>query len=328
MTKTMKDIYQQIWNCDRHKLSVSPRDTDGGWLDPDADILVDEQIAAFGRRDLDLARQPLFHRVNEAKLNDILTYVSLIALLDNYQFDNQRHEIVSRLEKAEVEQFIEDILATKPIEIARKYIGEQLNIKCDRDKFAWNLKSIWFDLYTNYFGEVSVRDASGFEHVFVGEGKYDFDDRPDKISGAISGYHSWIKFYLDEKQQRVNYLGHNYDLQGDMGIENPYVVTLQMLWQNCHDAVQPCDRKRNLAVELFKKKGCFFVGTSPECEIAMGTVAYYESLANYFKKEKRRTTINGAVYDIALYRNIQQDGSRGNYIRSFYPIYLGKADVN
>ena len=57
----------------------------------------------------------------------------------------------------------------------------------------------------------------------------------------------------------------------------------------------------------------------------MGTVAYYESLANYkFNKEKRRITINGAIYDLALYRNIQQDGSRGDRIRSFYPVYLGE----
>ena len=313
----MQDIYQKIWNRDRHKLLVSPRDENGDWLDPNADILLDEQVAAFGKRDLDLARKPLFYWVNEEKLFNIPTYKSLVNLLDNYQFDNQRAEIVTRLEQAEIEQFIEHILETEPIEIARKYINHQLKIYCNQDKFKWQLKSIWFDLYTNYFGEVTVKDASGFEHVFVGEGKYDYDNLPDKISGAISGYHSWIKFYLDEKQQRVNYLGHNYNLQGNIGIDNPYVVTLQMLWKEC-------DRQHNLPMELFKKKGCFFIGTSPECEIAMGTVAYYESLANYkFKQEKRRTIINDAVYDLALYRNIQEDGNRGNYIRSFYPIYLG-----
>ena len=316
----MKDIYQQIWNSDRHKFLVSPRDRNGEWLDPNADILLDEQIAAFGRKDLDLAKKPLFHRVNESKLQNNPTYASFIQLLDNYRFDNRRAEIVTRLDKTEVEGFIEHILPTEPIKIAQKYIQEQLNIKCDR--FAEDLKSIWFDLYTNYFGGVAVRDASAFEHVFVGEGKYDYDDLPNQISGGISGYHSWIKFYLDEKQQRVNYLGHNYNLQGNIGIENPYVVTLQMLWQEC-------DRHHNLAVELFKKKGCFFIGTSPECEIAMGTVAYYESLVKYkFRQEKRRTIINGAIYDFVLYRSIQKDGKRGNYIRSFFPIYLGNNEGN
>ncbi|MCC0175387.1 hypothetical protein I4641_00130 [Waterburya agarophytonicola K14] len=313
----MTDIYQQIWNCDRHKFLVSPRDLNGQWIDPNADILLDEQIAASRRQDLDLARKPLFYRVNEEKLNTIPTYVSLIKLLDNYQFDNQKSEVVTKLEKAEIEQFIDDILPTKPIEIARNYIYRNLNFETSIANFELTLKSIWFDLYTNYFGNFSVRDTSGFEHIFVGEGKYDLKEKTsDRISGEISGYHSWVKFYLDEQQQQVNYRGHNYELQGNIGIDNPYVVAVQMLWQDC-------DVKSNLAIELFKKKGCFFVGTSPECEIAMGTVAYYESLANYkFEKEKRRTTINGAVYDLALYRNIELDGNRGNYIRSFYPKFI------
>ena len=316
----MNDIYQQIWNSDRHKLLVSPRDKDGKWLDPNADILLDEQIAAFGRRDLDLARKPLFYRVNEDKLYDIDTYVSLIELFDNYQLDNQRWEIVTRLEKAEIERFVRAISATKPIEIARDYINNQLNFSINQTEFEFQLKKIWFDLYINYFGDVSVRDASGFEHIFVGEGKYMSDRHGEKIGGEISGYHSWVKFYLDEKQQQANYLGHNYNLQGNIGAENPYVVAVQMVWEARAS-------KNNPAVELFKKRGCFFVGTSPECDIAMGTVAFYESLANYkFDEEKRRTNINGAVYDLALYRNIQQDGSRGNYVRSFYPIYLGTED--
>ena len=131
-----------------------------------------------------------------------------------------------------------------------------LNLPTDKTKFESQLRKIWFDLYNNYFGDVSVRDASGFEHIFVGEGKYDFANPiNNKILGAISGYHSWVKFYLDEKQQQVNYLGqafpalqrrglrltayrgHNYDLQGNIGVDNPYVVTVQMLRQQCHYVV-------------------------------------------------------------------------------------------
>lgn len=316
----MNDIYQQIWNSDRHKLLVSPRDINGEWIDPSADILLDEQIAAFGRRDLDLARKPLFYWVNEDKLYNISTYASLVKLFDNYQFDNQRSEIITQAEKAEIDNFISAILATKPIEIARDYINNYLNFSLDRIEFELQLRKIWFDLYTNYFGDIFVKDASGFEHIFVGEGKYSVDRHTKKVLGEISGYHSWVKFYLDEKQQIADYLGHNYNLQGNIGAENPYVVAVQMLWQDRAS-------KNNPAIELFKKRGCFFVGTSPECDMAMGTVAFYESLANYkFHQEKRRTTINDAVYDLALYRNIQRDGSRGNYIRSFYPIYRGNID--
>ena len=55
----MSNIYQQIWNSDRHKFLVSPRDKNGGWLDPHADILLDEQVRAFNKYDLDLANQLL-----------------------------------------------------------------------------------------------------------------------------------------------------------------------------------------------------------------------------------------------------------------------------
>ena len=190
---------------------------------------------------------------------------------------------------------------------------------CDRVEIVHTFQagSTTCDLYTNYFGDRAIKDASGFEHIFVGEGKYDYVSTANQITGEISGYHSWLKFYLDERANQVNYLGHNYDLQGDIGVDNPYIATVQMLWQTQN-------RQKKIPIELFKKKGCFFIGTSPECEVAMGTVAYYESLANHrFKDEKRQTTINGSVYDLALYRNTKIDGSRGNYIRSFYPIFLG-----
>ena len=148
----------------------------------------------------------------------------------------------------------------------------------------------------------------------MGEGKYDYRPINKVIRGEISGYHSWVEFYLDEQTQRLNYLGHNYSLQGNLGVENPYVVTVQMVLQERSQATQ---------IQLFKKRGCFFIGTSPECEIAMGTVAYYESLADYgFQGEKRRTIINGAKYDLALYRNTQADSSRGKYLRSFLSNFL------
>ena len=312
----MNNIYQQIWNSDRHKFLVSPRDSAGGWLDPNADLLLDEQVKAFGRADLDLAKQPLFYHVEHQKFEHNPTYQSLLDLLDNYRFDNQKPEIITRAEKAEIERFINNICQTEVIALAQEYICNHLRVKLDRPTFKERLKYIWFSLYTNYFGDFPLRDTSGFEHIFVGEGKYDYSDK-ERILGAISGYHSWIKFYLDERQDKANYLGHNYTIEGNLGVENPYVATVQMRWQDT-------DKHSNLPITLFKKRGCFFVGTSPECEIAMGTVAFFESLANYkFRDEKREITINGAKYDLALYRNIQADASRGDRIRSFYPIYLG-----
>ena len=246
----MNNIYQQIWNSDRHKFSVSPRNSKGEWLEPHADILLDEQVKAFGRVDLDLAKHPLFYRVDRHKFNNSLTYQSLLNLLDNYRFDNQKSEIVTKAERIEIDRFIDNICQTEVIKIAYQYIKQELKVNLNHTIFKTELKRIWFSLYTNYFGS-PLKDASGFEHIFVGEGRHDYLISDSVISGSISGYHSWIKFYLDEQQNKANYLGHNYTIEGNLGVDNPFVVTVQMRWQDI-------DKQKNMSIELFKKRGCFF----------------------------------------------------------------------
>lgn len=307
----VSNIYQQLWNSDNSRFSVSSRDRDGKWSNGNADILLNEQVAASRRRDLDLAKEPLFYRVNDKKLRMNSTYIRLIKLLDNYIVNYLKPEKNTKPEKQEIEQFIESIIITEPLQIALKYIQQELNILLSRSSFKKSLYRLWFEPYTNYFGNKIVEYASGFEHIFVGEGKYHNNNE----IGKISGYHSWVKFYLDEKNKRVNFFGHKYDLESDLGPENPYIVSLRMEWQH-----------RN--IKLFKNKGCFFVGTSPECEIAMATVAFYESLVGKFKGEKRRTTINNSVYDLVIYRNIEYDGNRGDRIRSFYPVLVDEIILN
>ena len=82
-----------------------------------------------------------------------------------------------------------------------------------------------------------------------------------------------------------------------------------------------------MIAQLFKSKGGFFVGSSPECEIAMATLAFYESIHGRIR-DKKRININGANYNIVLYRNINPNGSRGDFIRSFFPIFLGLDGYN
>ena len=99
-------------------------------------------------------------------------------------------------------------------------------------------------------------------------------------------------------------------------MNNPDVVTLQMKW--FHQ-----DMNGNVVAELFKQIGGFFVGTSPECEIAMGTVAFFEDVHGHVHEELRTTEIDGANYDLVLYRSTTPEGARGRFIRSFYPDFQG-----
>jgi poly(U)-specific endoribonuclease len=311
------EIYQRIWENDENKFSVSPRNAQGGWDDENADILLDEQVQADGKREIDLATRPLFHRVNESKLFDENgTYVSFIKLLDNYAINSVDPELTTEEEVAEQQKFLSLIVQTKPMQIAREYINQTFGENLSEQQFQQKLYRIWFESYTNYYKAKSTDYCSGFEHVFVGEGKYDsYAGDNQETLGKISGYHSWVKFYLDEKNQRVNYLGYKYDLKGDDGPKNPNVVTLQQI-QNV------MNMRGEVIAQLFKSKGGFFVGPSAECEIAIGTVAYYESLHGKMQ-DQRRIKINGANYDLVLYRNINPNGTRGEFIRSFFPIFLG-----
>ena len=318
---TEDNIYQVLWENDENQFSVSPRDRNGEWENPNADILLDEQVKASGSREIDLATRPLFYQVNEEKLFDEKrTYVSFINLLDNYAIRSVDQEFTDEQEEAEQRQFISLIMKTKPIELALRYINQEFGENLSEQQFSSKLSRIWFELYTNYFGGRSTEFASGFEHVFVGEGKYDIHagDKKETL-GQVSGYHSWVKFYLDEQNQRVNYLGYKYDLQGQEGPANPNVVTLQQ-------SQTVTDMRGNVIAKLFKKKGGFFVGPSPECEIAIATVVFYESVYGRVRRDKRRVNINGANYDLVLYRNTNPNGSRGEFIRSFFPIFLSLDD--
>jgi poly(U)-specific endoribonuclease len=75
--------------------------------------------------------------------------------------------------------------------------------------------------------------------------------------------------------------------------------------------------------QIFKERGGFFVGTSPECDLALGTVAYYESIQNLTRNERRAVTIQGGDYNLVIYRETTEDQKRGRHIRSFYPEYRG-----
>ena len=311
----MSDIYQKIWHGDLHRFSVSARHDSGEWENEDADILLDEQVRSSGDRSIDLAARPLFHKVNEEKFK-LPTYASFIRLLDNYRVSTRNPEIITAAEAAEINEFLEAILETEPMAIAFDYIARDLKIKLSAKEFRESLQRIWFQTYTNYYEGRPTYSASGFEHIFVGEGRYDRRLAGEENLGQISGYHSWIKFYLDEKDNRVNFWGHRYNSWGKDGAKNPRIVCLQMEWNHS-------DVRGNTIAKLFKEEGGFFVGTSPECEIAMGTAMFYESLGDRLRNNSQRTTLDDANYKLVLFRNTNRDGSDGSFIRSFFPIFMG-----
>ncbi len=309
-------IYNHIWESDSNGCTVSTLDTNGEPLNPNADVVLRESVKAYGKRSVDLATTPLFYRVDK-KIMERDTYKKFIALIDNYVLNTKDREEVTASEEQEITDFLSVCFKSKPFEIAGKYIVNELKYNLNENEFFNEVKDMWFKIYTNHYRGRSTHYCSGFEHVFVGEGQFNPITGAANNKGEISGYHSWIKFYLDEKYGRVNYLGYKYDL-GGQGPDQPIVVTLQMLWN--HQNMQG-----ELIAELFKKKGGFFVGRSPECEMALGTVAMFEARAGILSGDRIPLIFNEGHFNLVLYRNIEESGRKGNYIRSFYPEYRGSA---
>jgi poly(U)-specific endoribonuclease len=306
-------IYDRIWEADENRLSVSVRSADGDWVDSSADILLDHQVKAAGDKWTDLAIHPLFHKVDDSLLLKP-TYQAMINLFDNYVVNYRDPEDFTSEEDEEIDAFLGLLLDTQPMQLAYQYITEGLGKLMSKDKFKKELRTIWFEPYTNYFGEDAVKYCSGFEHVFVGEGKFNLRGGPGW--GEISGYHNWVKFYLDEFKGRVNFLGTQYKLPRVSEVLNPHVITLQMTWTLDNMAGNPI-------AQVFKERGGFFVGISPECDMALGTVSYYESVQELTVNDRRAVTIQGGNYNLVMYRETTADNQRGKHIRSFYPEFRG-----
>lgn len=309
MDSNSTNIYEELWDIDlvNNGCTVSARKPDGNWLNPDADILLDEQKEFTGTDD---APNPLFHHVNIDKIS-LPTYQKLISLLDNYIINARLSEDLlgdNSVEEQEIDEFLQQIISTQVIQRALSYINQDLGFTLSESEFEQELKRLWFDIFTNHFGGNPVAFCSGFEHVFVGEGK--------TSGNGIGGYHSWIKFYLDEKNQRANFQGFNYDgnvnRTSDDGKDFPQVVTMSMDWKIL-------DMNGNLQRTLRKDRGGFFVGPSPELQIAIPTVAYFENEKDVFSGTNQDIELKKALYTLVLYRSTREDQSRGQHIRSFFP---------
>ncbi len=310
------NIYEELWDLDQREngMTVSCRDQSGKWINPDADILVEEQNKYT--RGTDKAPNPLFYHVNEEKLQGE-TYTKFISLLDNYlinPFDLEDDLNSNRTEIIEIREFLNRIIRTSVMDRAYEYITGELGESFTIDIFKTELIRIWFELFDNYYNGNKTPGCSGFEHVFVGEGK-----KNDK--SGIGGYHYWLKFFLDETEGTADFKGYNYkgSQVPEMGSSNPDITTISMEWLT-NDSRKRASLKR-------KDLGGFFIGLSPEGQIAIATVLFYESLnnsGNFTGGTDRKTVIKGQLYSLVMYREtpLNKKNNSGSKIRSFFQKYL------
>ncbi|XP_037703398.1 poly(U)-specific endoribonuclease [Choloepus didactylus] len=225
----LQSISEKIYRADTNKAQK-------------ADIVLNSQnrIPPSETRDqVDCCPEPLFTYVNE-KLFSKPTYAAFINLLNNYQRVTGHGEHFSAQQLAEQDTFLREIMKTAVMKELYGFLHHQ-NRYSSEQEFISDLKNMWFGLYSRG-GEEG--DSSGFEHVFSGEIK----------KGKVTGFHNWIRFYLQEKEGLVDYYSHIYDGPWD---SYPDVLAMQFNWDG-----------------YYKEVGSAFIGSSPEFEFALYSLCF------------------------------------------------------
>jgi len=184
------------------------------------------------------------------------TFKAFYDLLDNYEHETGKAEVVTPEEVNENWRFIHAICATPCMEYAYAYLFARKRIKPGYDDFKKTLYDLWFNMYRR--GKSKSDDSSGFEHVFVGELKDD---------GKVIGFHNWIQIFLEEKKGKLDYQGfvchkkknHNEIVPS----EKEQLITIQFTWDVNASSM---DKKKDVSST--------FIGTSPEFEIALYTLCF------------------------------------------------------
>ncbi|XP_061587014.1 uridylate-specific endoribonuclease C-like [Cololabis saira] len=263
-SQELSELLNQLWHLDTNRLkpgtdySISPQGKAG-------------YVAQGSNHARDRAHAPLFTYVNEEKVKKIETYAHFVNLLDNYEMSTGVSETVTSEELHENKRFIDSIMETDLMKCAHSYLVRKGQSPSDSGQFKRQLYDIWFRLY--HRDRSGGKDSCGFEHVFVGETKYDDE---------IMGLHNWVQFYLQEKHGHIDYKGYKARANKDTPDEDDHVLNLQFSWKG-----------------LVKPIGGSFIGVSPEFEVALFTIIF---LMSNEKKTSVVVKVDEYMLELVVYR--------------------------
>jgi poly(U)-specific endoribonuclease len=242
---SLSDAVQSCWKLDSNRLQ--PGD--------DYKINVQQGKKPFWKEDK--APDPLFEHVSDTVWKSRPTYRTLQKLLEHYHAETGRAEVMNDQWRSDIDAFLNAITQTAVMQFCHRYcvIHGGQNVPNDMPGFSRLLRTMWLDLYNRTKG--GPKDSSGFEHVFCGEVR----------DGKISGFHNWVRFYLEE-QKGTNILDYRGYIKpknvGDaQSNSDDHVLTLQFVHRGAT-----------------KELGTMFIGTSPEFEIAIYTICFLCGTAN------------------------------------------------
>jgi poly(U)-specific endoribonuclease len=143
----LSDAVQELWKLDANRLN------------PNADYTVNVQEGKkpYSKEN---AEEPLFSSVSREAFQRP-TYKAFMALLDNYSSQTGIKETETSVERREIDQFLQSILQTAPMQYCHKYLCKHGdNIQTDISEFKQLLYKIWFEFYRRE----QTNDSCGFEH--------------------------------------------------------------------------------------------------------------------------------------------------------------------
>ncbi|CAJ1399163.1 unnamed protein product [Effrenium voratum] len=285
------DILSELWGLDEGRCVVSARRAgEGGrrpWINADADILLDEQVPALRTILAECAKRPLFAWVAPEILARP-TFLTLVRIFDVFQpieASESSGGPYSPEEFQAIDDFLEQVTRTAVMRRAFKHITKSLPILLTR---PWKevLFKLWFQRRD---GKPCV-----FEHVFLGNLTEDISGQP-----VAGGFHCWLKFYLEEVRGTARYLGYIYN-NAQAGLVNSRFVSGKFVWDYAGH-------------KLVKDQGGFFIGTSPEWQLATGTVAYFETSTAKLARQNDWIPWTGA-YDEGYTKETTLDGERYRHV--------------
>ncbi|CAH1266042.1 ENDOU [Branchiostoma lanceolatum] len=216
----------------------------------------------------------LFRFVDRDNLEEIPTYRAFLRLLDNYNIDQP--EYVTKKEENNARAFLNCCLDTEVMQEAHSFLAKKGCVPKSRQGFKGVLYDMWFTPYSRTHRDRVQRFSTGFEHTFLGETR----------CRHMIGFHNWLRFYEEERQGciQVNDCKRHY-------CEDRQILTVDFDW---HDGNHTSDS--------------FFVGTSPEFELALYTVCFLAG-----DGAETRVVLGGETVTIATLK-------LGGYLGSCYPI--------
>ncbi|KAG2447987.1 hypothetical protein HYH02_007016 [Chlamydomonas schloesseri] len=268
----------KLWNLDENRLK------------PGVDYAINLQSGKSMWTKGDAASEKLFKGVKK-EVWAKPTFIIFYNLLDNYERETGVSEVETAQEKKEISDFLDACLRTKVMQYAHKYCAKRGVAPADVAGFKKALQQMWFSFYRR---DGAGNDSCGFEHVFVGESKGE----------AITGFHNWIQFYIEEGRGHVDYLGYVRPKHGrDDADDEDRLISVQFAWKG---------EEKNVST--------FFVGTSPEFELALYTMCFLCS-------EEEKTFLEIGPYDlnIVCYRIRSKYGDK---VATAYPDLIGEDPSN